>query len=329
MANGSSLAVYSSLRAVAETLGRTRAVVNKSYELSGHLNPHATLIASFPWYDLDEIRWATDALWDAIARNLRNAGVAGVPRNLDRTTHYETQWRSPDLLLSQACGYDVLLEHRERLQLVATPTYCAPGCLPGMYSSFIIVRSESAYESLEDLRGSRCVINTCTSHSGMNILRSIVAPIHQGGRFFKSVDVSGSHERSIERIRRGAADVAAIDCVTYELIRRHRPGELDGLRILLRTTPMPAPPFVTSTSRSQEALARILTAIRQAVIDPTLKAANAILMLESVEYVPLSQYHPISTSEAEVRRSGYREIPPTFNAKIGTQGYQSEANVVI
>ena len=48
--------------------------------------------------------------------------------SLDRTTPYEQQWRSGQLLFSQACGYDVALDFSRDLRVVATPMYSAPGC---------------------------------------------------------------------------------------------------------------------------------------------------------------------------------------------------------
>ena len=39
-------------------------------------------VASLPMYDFPEIRWATDALWQGIARHLRRHGVDGIPSRL-------------------------------------------------------------------------------------------------------------------------------------------------------------------------------------------------------------------------------------------------------
>ena len=97
-------------------------------------------IASLPWYDLPEIRWARDALWSAISRELRQQGWRAVPESLEASEQYEEHWACNGLLLSQACGYDVLFGHAERLQIVATPCFSAPGCEGPMYSSHIVVR---------------------------------------------------------------------------------------------------------------------------------------------------------------------------------------------
>ena len=166
-------------------------------------NAQADALASLPWYDLREIREATDALWSELARQLRRAGLANVPSRLNRAVAYERQWTSTDFLFGQACGYDVRMAYADHLQVVATPCYEVPGCNGSNYSSYVVVREDSPFDLVEDLRGTRCVINTPTSHSGMNVLRALVAPLHSDGRFFSMVCMSGSHQRSLQMIQRG------------------------------------------------------------------------------------------------------------------------------
>ena len=132
------------------------------------------MTANLSWYDLPEVRHATDALWSSLARQFRLVGLTDVPRRLNRRVHYEDQWTSPHFLFGQACGYDVRIAHAGRLRVVAAPCYDVSGCEGSSYSSFVVVREGAAIGSLEDLRAARCVINTPTSHSGMNVLRALV-----------------------------------------------------------------------------------------------------------------------------------------------------------
>jgi ABC-type phosphate/phosphonate transport system substrate-binding protein len=265
-------------------------------------------IASLPWYDLREIRWATDRFWRSLAARLRAEGVSGVPDECERAVGCFEQWQRPELLLSQACGYDVRLAYAEHLQLVATPRYGAPGCEGPTYSSFVVVRVDSPYREPLDLRGARCVINTPTSHSGMNILRSLVAPLHQDGRFFAGVQVSGAHSASLGQIVDGVADVAAVDCVTYELLRRHRPRALEGTRVLARTERVAAPPFVTSSATPPRTLAALRRALSGALEDPECADARRAMLLEAVEPLTLESYRRIAELEELAGQYGYEEI---------------------
>jgi len=268
---------------------------------------NARRIASLPWYDLREIRAATDRFWQRCAHHLRFAGVDGVPDALERELDCFEQWKRPDLVISQACGYDVRIAFADHLQLVATPCYSAPGCAGASYSSFVVVREDSRYRDLRGLRGSRCVINTPTSHSGMNILRSMVAPLHENGRFFASVRVSGAHTRSLEAITSGDADIAAIDCVTYELLLRHRAHALAGTRILANTERVAAPPFVTCKGRSVEFVQLLRAALVATLRDPLVEDARHTMMLERIEALGPDAYQRIADLDELAREIAFAD----------------------
>jgi ABC-type phosphate/phosphonate transport system substrate-binding protein len=275
-------------------------------------------VASLPWYDLREIRWATDRFWRRIAEHLRAEGADGVPEAAERALECFEQWTRPELLFSQACGYDVRLAYAEHLQLVATPCYGAPGCEGPTYSSFVVVHADSPYRELRDLRGARCVINTPTSHSGMNILRSLVAPLHEDGRFFASVRVSGAHSASLGHIVGGAADVAAIDCVTYELLRRHRPEALVRTRVLATTERVAAPPFVTGRAAPPETVRALRRALAAALADPDCADARRAMLLDSVEPLTLESYRRIAELELLAGEYGYDQIEREIRRERGS-----------
>lgn len=265
-------------------------------------------LACLPWYDLVETQEATDRLWRLVAMELERCGQAQVPRELDRRADYESQWSSPDLLLGQACGYDVYCANNHNLQIVGVPLYDLPGCEGPRYRSFVIVREDSNYTSLEDLRGARCVINSPRSHSGMNSLRALVAPLSEGGRFFDSVQVSGAHERSLDLVRLDRADVAAIDCITYGLLMRHRPEALAPTRIVHHTEALTAPPYVTASKTSLhvcgilfEALERGIAALSHA--DRTQLGLLGIAPATMADYSGIQEMADLAWSESYTEMS--------------------------
>src|SRR5688572_14400539 len=264
-------------------------------------------IASLPWYDLPEIRWATDLFWRRFSLHLREAGFVA-PDELERGLDCFEQWRRPELLFSQACGYDVRIAYARELQVVATPRYSAPGCEGPRSSSFVVVREDAPYGALIELRGARCAINTPTSHSGMNILRSMVAPLHENGRFFSSVRVTGAHTKSLRHIVSGDADVAAIDCVTYELLRRHRPSALAGTRILERTEAVAAPPFVARAELGSEHVRALRSALAAVSRDPLAASAREAMLLDAVEPLGLDAYQRIFELDALARDLPYSDL---------------------
>jgi len=265
-------------------------------------------LASLPWYDLAEVRGALDQLWSAIARRLEAQGITPVPHALDRDPDYEAQWSNGDLLLGQACGYDAVLGHADRLRVVATPHFAFGGCNGPNYCSFVVVREGCSARRIADLRGLRCVINTPTSHSGMNVLRSLVAPLHVEGRFFGSVVISGAHEHSLRMLIENEADVAAIDCVTYGLLYMHRPAALVGTRVIHETKRVPAPPFVTSARTPEPVVSALATALEQVVYEDPDRTVRDVLGLCGISRLDTSAYQPIAELARQAVAADYREL---------------------
>ncbi len=264
-------------------------------------------LAALPWYDLEETREAHARLWREVASGLRARGVKDVPKGLVASEGYVEQWRDPKLLLSQACGYDLVLEARPPLAIVATPHYDFEGCEGACYRSFIVVSEEHPAESLEALRGSRCVINNRTSHSGMNALQDLVAPLHRGGRFFSDVRLSGAHRTSLEMLQQGLADVAAVDCVVYGLLRRHRPAALAGTRVVACTKLAPAPPFVTSIATQGWVLDALREALAEAVASERTELRDG-LGLHGLSRLELVDYSGLAELATTARSLGYDEL---------------------
>jgi ABC-type phosphate/phosphonate transport system substrate-binding protein len=131
----------------------------------------------------------------------------------------------------------------------------------------------------------------------MNALRALVAPLARDGRFFDSVLPSGAHRSSLELLAKGAVDVAAIDCVTYALLRRVRPNLVAGTRVIAETEAVPALPYVTR--RGGEVLQ-----LRSALMQLSREVGEALL-LTGFEMLPLSAYQPILSMEQAAVRQGY------------------------
>jgi ABC-type phosphate/phosphonate transport system substrate-binding protein len=265
-------------------------------------------LASLPMYDLPELRAATDAWWQGLAQAFRRAGIADVPDTLDRRPGYQEAWLSPDLLFSQSCGYPLTHALAGRVRPVATPCYAAAGCAGPSYCSFILVGAEHPAAEVGDLRGSRCAVNATDSQSGFNVLRALVAPLAERGRFFGRVEISGSHLASISLVASGRADVAAIDCVTHALVARHRPAALAGTRVLCRTAAAPGLPYVTRGAADDEQLRRLRDGLGRAMSDPALASAREALLLVGVSTLPLADYDRITELENAALAAGYPEV---------------------
>jgi ABC-type phosphate/phosphonate transport system substrate-binding protein len=239
--------------------------------------------ASLPMYDIAEIRHAHDALWKGFARHFRRHGLRNVPRSLSYDQSVTSLWSDNHLFLSQCCGYDVVHQYKHRLQVLATPWFNVDGCANGDYASTIVVPADSTHNDVIEMAGKVAAINGPESHSGMTALLSLVFPHCQNRKFFSKILVSGGHLQSLALLIAGKADVASVDCVTYELLRRYRPAAIEGTRALGLTYPAPAPPYVTAGTFDLEKVKRMQHALADAFEDQNLRTARQTLLLEKIE----------------------------------------------
>ena len=256
-------------------------------------------IVALPMYDLPEIAAATDAWWRGLASAFRSEGLAGVPNRLDRRRARRQVWGSPGLLFAQTCGYPLTHEFAGRLTVLATPCYDAPGCEGPRYRSLIVVRANHRALTFADLRGGVAAINTPDSHSGFNILRWLAAREGGPSPFFRAVRVTGNHRASLAAVRGGEADLAAIDCVTYALLARHAPAELEGARVIAQTPSAPGLPYVTSATVSADEVAALRRGLAGALADARLAAVRQTLLLEGAVTAGSGDYQDIVTFARE------------------------------
>lgn len=242
-------------------------------------------------YDWPEVRDATDAWWQGIARHL------GTDIPLTRAADHAALWARPDLLFSQTCGYPFTHGFAGRLSLVATPHYAADGCEGPLYRSLLFAREAVP---LAALRGRTAAVNTPDSMSGMLALKLVFAPLARQGRFFGRTVWTGGHLHSLEAVRNGKADVCAIDAVCVGLARRHRPGLLEGLVEIARSPPVPGLPYVTIAGDVD----RLRAALDAAFADPALAAARDHLFLTGQSVLDPQDYAVITAHESAMNQAG-------------------------
>ncbi|MES2740299.1 MAG: PhnD/SsuA/transferrin family substrate-binding protein [Pseudomonadota bacterium] len=215
-------------------------------------------------------------LWDALRARLRQAGMAGVPAQLSAPHDLPEHWQDPHLLLSQACGYPVATLLRDKVTVLGALHFDVPGCDQSRYSSTLLVRGEHAGKCLEQMRGKVAVCNERHSQSGYHALRSAVAPLAREGRFFAAVKLSGAHRHSARMVAHGQADIAALDAVSADLLRRQEPAVFAQLVSIGFTAPMPGLPLITARTTPVETVALLRQALKactQAAHTPHLEEA--------------------------------------------------------
>ncbi|OQR28901.1 phosphate ABC transporter substrate-binding protein [Pseudomonas sp. Bc-h] len=200
-------------------------------------------------------------------------------------------WLSPQLLLTQTCGYPLMKILRGQVQVVGRPVYQLPHSAGGNHCSLIVARADDPRQRLEDFRGSHGLLNAQDSNSGMNLFRHTLAPLQRDGHFFAQVSLTGGHRNSLVAIKAGEGDLAAIDSVTFDYLARDRSEEIAGVKVIARTASGPCLPYVTRIGADAQA---IREAMNQALKDlPEVAAVLAIaevLPASEADYQVLLQY---------------------------------------
>jgi ABC-type phosphate/phosphonate transport system substrate-binding protein len=264
--------------------------------------------ASLPMYNLPEMRAANARFWEMLRGISIEAGLRDVPESLSFDRLPVPERIGPEVLFSQTCGYPLETVFRGQAIRLGTPCYAAPGCDGPTHCAFFIVPEASPTKNLADLKGSRYLLNSPVSNSGMNLPRRSLAEIATGGRLFSAVIETGGHPASLDRLLRGEGGVASIDCVTYAFWRHYRPEAAARLRIIGETPPSPAIPFVTSVATPAEIVQILRAALRTLAHDARYKVVREELLLNDIVDLPDAAYRGLLDYERQARELGYPEI---------------------
>jgi ABC-type phosphate/phosphonate transport system substrate-binding protein len=264
-------------------------------------------VAALPMYDFPEIFAANDALWRRIADGLRRRGV-DAPAGLTRERDLVDLWRDPGLIFAQTCGYPFMTALQDRAVLVATPEYAFPGCDGADHCSFIVCSTQDPRRELAAFRGAVAAVNSWDSDTGMNLFRAAIAPVANGRPFFSEVVVTGSHAASFAAVAEGRADLAAIDCVSFGLLRRLRPELVARVAIVAESPSSPGLPFIASANLPDKTLAAVRECLFEAIADPDLAPSRAALGLRGERVLTAAEYGRVLDYEREAAAAGYPKL---------------------
>lgn len=243
------------------------------------------MIASLAMYDRAETAAANDRYWQAI-----RARLGFGPDSLSRGGDLWQHWLSPDLVLSQTCGYPYRARLHGRVTLVGTPDYGLEDCPPGHYRSVFVVRGDDPRDDLAAFAADRFAYNEAMSQSGWAAPQTHAARL---GFAFENLRPSGGHRFSARMVAEGQADIASLDALTWEILQQHDSFAND-LRVIAHTDPTPVLPYITARGREADV---ILAAIAGAIADLSAQD-RALLHLKGVVSIPAEDYLSVPTPPA-------------------------------
>ncbi|MCC7015654.1 MAG: PhnD/SsuA/transferrin family substrate-binding protein [Rhodospirillales bacterium] len=261
--------------------------------------------ASLPMYNLPEMRPHNAAFWDAVRAELARDGEGDLPADLDFARPPVPPAIGADVVFTQVCGYPLQTIFRDQAIMLGAPAYAVEHCVGATHVGVFLVREDSPYRQLEDLRGCRFVFNSIHSNSGMNLPRRAIAEIAGGRPFFARVAETHSQPGNIERVAKGETDATCVDCVTFAFFRRHRPQLGHRLKVLGTTPPSPSIPFVTSTATAPGTVDRLCAALQRVAKATEWTTVRAGLMLKDILAPVPAAYAKLLDYEREAAERGY------------------------
>lgn len=266
----------------------------------------ARLIACSRMYNVDP---ACRSAWDTIFAWVSNcAGVA-----LDVVPHaapapLQDLWARDDMGCVFMCGWPWAMA-APRPILLAAPAPSPPRYGGrAVYFTDFVVRDDGPIRRLEDSFGGRLAWTVDHSHSGFNAPRHHLLRYRTADRPMLYAETKGplvSPVRALRSVIDGEADIAPLDSLFVDLLRRHAPERLAALRVVDTTEAAPMPPLVASADADPEDSARLRRALLAAHDAPELRGALADVLVE--RFVPVSPetYAPTLAWADEADASGY------------------------
>lgn len=232
-----------------------------------------------------------DAAWRALFAHVMR--VSGVQlRMLDHPppSSLPELWARPDLGATFMCGWPFAREGATR-PIVAAPVPLGAG--RPVYRAEFVVAASAPYRRLDEAFGRRFAFNATHSHSGWNLP---LAHLHRSGAppFRALVGPFVTHQRSLEAVAEGRADIAAVDSWVLQLLRLHDPARAARLRVIAGTESSPIP-LLVGGALDPAAHARLAAAFI-ATGDPALLRP---LALERFTAVAAADYAATLAAEAD------------------------------
>lgn len=231
-------------------------------------------------YPFGPLRAEYQALWDVVRHELD-----AVPARLEWDVDLHVAWRDPMLVLGQTCGWPLVTELADlvdtgRIRVVGTFAHTVPEADGPTYRAVIVARSPL---TLAQLPGRRAAVNSFASLSGwVSLVHAVHGP---GGVWAGTVTLTGAHYDSLLAVRDGQADVAAVDAVTLEHIRRLTPEVVDGLEVIGHGPRVPCLPVVLGPAASHLQVAQVRSAFTAALSGDHGAALRRALLVS--DFIPL------------------------------------------
>jgi len=167
------------------------------------------------------------------------------------------------------------------------------------YQSYIIVRSDSAFKELADLRGKRFGFTVPKSNSGEHAPSYSIARTFNKTpeRFFGSILHAKNYEQAMFLLARKDVDGVSVDSITYAYSEKRKRVDSTGTRIIYTSPCYGSPPFIVKKGMDatlKESIKKVLLAMHN---DPEGKAILEEMGFEKLVVPKQSVYNSVREVE--------------------------------
>ena len=177
-------------------------------------------------------------------------------------------------------------EQNSPLKVLAAPVMAGKATANRpVYFSYLVVRRDSPFAALSDLRGNRWGFNEAGSFSGYAIVRHHLAQLRETDGYFGEWVESGSHFNSLQLLLDGRIDATALDSTLFDYWQNHRPKLIQNIRIIGTLGPNPSPPMVISghlPGELRQQLQQLLLGLHHSAAGRAILAASGVRRFTAV-----------------------------------------------
>ena len=190
------------------------------------------------------------------------------------------------------CSGAYVTGKQESLELLAVPEVNGKST----YQSYVIVSSNSKFQSFQDLKGQVFGFTDPISFSGTIAPTYMVTLLNsQPTEFFKRVVYTYSHDNSIKAVLDNVVSAAGVDSLVYQYSVAKDPSLAAKVRIIAQSPEVGSPPVVVNKSIDSHLKAALLEALLQMDNDSVGKKALQALLYDRFVLPNNAAYEPIQT----------------------------------
>jgi len=244
-------------------------------------------IAEFGMYPFASVRWAWDALWEALRER-----VDWLPPKLAHSGDVQARWADPDCVVNHVCGWPLARWHAEDQRVLGAFSLTIPEADGYRYRSTLVSPHDVALAELLD-SDVRVVANSADSLSGW--ISMLNATVGEHDAFPRAVTFTSAHVESLRTLARAGADLACIDSWSLALITNEQPELVSVLHRIGLGPWIPSPAVTVRETVPVEDGEQLAEALVAALASEASAAIREALLIDGFVRLTIEDYRPVLT----------------------------------